>query len=389
MTDLDADPAAPKGFAGTMEYAATLPDPGAEPGPESLPPLGDPADPAVRTSSASLDQVTFPEDGKAPDYAYLAGQPAPDRFELTGDVLASIAKLNHYDLKKTDGAVAFALRGAALEDGHEAVEATAVTMRNVRPDHRNFRCVVGIWWPERGRITAFTGSTVPCRLAIYRYANGGDLSNMLPTGAYTFYVWRHKSIRPALRMGLSAADPEAGAPATVLRNRNNLMLDTTDPFTPAVPYDNVHCSYYLEENPRLGASFSSWGCLTVRGADTPSHQWKSFQSILSGFGERSRVDLMLATGLDAALVQQAGGDDGLLKPVQEAIRHGSTGVVVARLQLRLGIGETGVFDHDLVDKWTGRQRSLFADAGEGRVADGIYSRRMDQITNWKLFDTPP
>ena len=43
--------------------------------------------------------------------------------------------------------------------------------------------------------------------ALDRFAAGGDPSNLLPTGLYTSYVWRHKKLRPALRMSTGAPVP--------------------------------------------------------------------------------------------------------------------------------------------------------------------------------------
>ncbi len=365
----------------TLEQAAMKEDVGAQPGPEDFA-----SDVARGAAAADLSRVTWPsDDSQAPDYAYLASEPAPPTFTLTPSVLETLITLNRYSPYRDKETIGFALRGAQLRQGHEVEMSDKVELENVRPDHRHFRCVIGFYFTGSQTLSAYTASTVPCRLAIWGYKNGGQSSNMLPTGLHTFYVWRHKEIRPALRMGQSKEDPETGAPVTVLRNNNNYMLDTTDVFDLNTPYDNVHCSYYLDEDGRIGAQFSSWGCLTIRGEKTPSEQWKRFQAVLNRLGARERVDLLLATGKDAAVVAAKQQDISILAPKMTALRSGSRGPEVERLQAKISVPVTGFFGAETLDRFTGEQRKLNETAGAGRVADGVYSMAMDAATGWQVF----
>ena len=366
----------------TMIEAAAMSDIGAQPGPEEL----DREAPAPRDAPIDLSPVRWPShDENAPDYAYIAAEPDPGRFTLRSSSIETLIDLNRYAPDRSSGVIAIALRGATLPSGHEVEDADEIVLDSVRPDHRNFRCVIGFYFTGTGRLTVYSGSTVPCRRAIWGYVNGGDPSNMLPTGLHTLYVWRHKKIRPALRMGLSSENPEAGARATVLRNTNDYIIGTMDTFDLSVPLDNVHCSYYLDENSYYGARFSSWGCLTVRGQKTPSDQWAKFQDVLSGLGERTRVDLLLATGKDMALIDSGHDDAAALGRTMAALRRGSRGEAVRRLQEKIGASVDGDFGPATLDVFCGFQRRFNEDAGLGPIADGVYSRDMDARTGWGIF----
>lgn len=342
-------------------------DKGSQPGPEDSPSdVNEIAGPAA----ADLEIVRWPSsDAEAPDFAYLSEIQAPRKFELSADVLDAMVRAARYSPYRDKGILAFALRGARLVDGHEAERQDKVAVEVTRPDHRSFQCLLGFWHLDTGTISAYTGSTVPCRRAIFSARRGGDPSNMLPTGQYIFYVWRHKNIWPALRMSTGNGTDnalESTQQVTVLRSRNDDRIDTTDIFDLSVPADNVHCAYYTDEQVYEGASFSSWGCLTVRGTRNPSHQWARYQSVLSDLGYRHRIDLMLGTGKEASLASQPGGSAHLV-----ALRPGSTGDEVKRLQEALGMVQSGTFGPVTADKFTSLQRAFNDRQGRGRIADGI------------------
>ena len=213
-----------------------------------------------------------PRGKNTPDYAYLSEIRCEETFNLSGEAIDKIIVANRYAPNFGENAIAIAIRGAQLVQGDAQEEQSLIKLKVVRPDHRSFKCVLGFYFPKTRLLSLFTGSTVPCRLAIKGYASGGDRSNLLPTGMYKYYIWRHKNLTPALRLAAgdqSTEELETGGQATVLRSTNDFVLGTKDTFDLSRPLDNVHCSYYLAENARLGASFSSWGCLTVRGQKSP------------------------------------------------------------------------------------------------------------------------
>lgn len=375
--------AAPGAISLSIDEALALPDPSPDPEPET-PGEGPGATPESAPDYSGID---WPPDAEAPDYAWIAPMTSSSQFTLTPDTLEALFRLGRYEPSREAPVIAFALRGAALAEGTVVTDAGEIAMEVRRPNHRSFRCVIGLYAHGTKRLSAFTGSTVPCRKAIHGSTHGGEASNMLPTGLYAYYVWRHKQLKPALRLSRSKNDLEGGAEATVLRNTHGGKLDTSDIFDRSTPYDNVHCSYYLSENADLGAEFSSWGCLTVRGTKAPSEGWKTFQGLLGNVGFKSRIDLLLSTGKEAALVGDGGHDFALLDRTLCSLRQGSRGEEVRRVQQALGVEVTGFWGAGTADSFTGRQRALNAAAGRGSVADGIYTRAADALTGWTVF--PP
>ena len=348
------------------------------------------------TRQSAYDVVKWPRlDANAPDYAHIAHLEAPDRFILSGDVLDRLIAQNKFVPFEDHQVVAFALRGAMLDNSHAAEDVEEVEILNIRPDHMNFRCLIGFYFLQRRKISVFSGSTVPCRKAIFNFVNGGDSCNMLPNGLYSYYIWRHKQITPALRLAESnkgntpnqiQAHLESAQWVTVLRSKNDTIFGTKDKWDRSKPLDNVHCSYYLSYNPDLGSSFSSWGCLTVRGKKTPSDQWQGFQSRLRNIGSTKRVDLMLLTGKDAALAALGIDHPDILQDENMVrLRVGSQGPEVATLQRKLGLTETGSFDASTREKLTDFQRELSAQDGAEPSADGIYSPALDAITGWNIL----
>jgi hypothetical protein len=380
-------PASLVGGSLTIEEALGRPDPSPDPETAIDKADGDGDQPGATIAAArDYSGIRWPDPDHAPDFAWIAGVEAPVQIKLSPKTFEALFRLNRYAPSREAGVIAFALRGATLDDGHSAIKRDVVALTVAEPNHRNFRCVIGFYYHEEGKISAFTGSTVPCRKAVFGSKHGGDPSNMLPTGLYAYYVWRHKTLKPALRLAKSETDLETGGRATVLRNSADLMLDTSDIFSPSSPLDNVHCSYYLDENADLGAQFSSWGCLTVRGTKAPSHEWAMFQSVLNDVGLKSRVDLILTTGKEASIVANGGNDAEKLEPTLGALRQGSRGEEVKLVQQKLGLEASGFWGAETADAFTGRQRALSEDAGNGAVADGIYGRGADALTRWGVFE---
>ncbi|TIV25116.1 MAG: hypothetical protein E5W02_00625 [Mesorhizobium sp.] len=342
--------------------------------------------------ASAYDAVKWPKyDENAPDYASVATIEAPATFMLNAEVLDRLIALNYFAPEGDDDTIAIALRGATLADDLLDVESVdEATVMVTRPDHINFKCLIGFFFRKTRKLSLYTGSTVPCRKAIFGYVNGGMSCNVLPNGLYSYYVWRHKTIKPALRLAVSnasLADLEAGQSATVLRTKNDYVLGTKDIWDPSRPLDNVHCSYYLTYNPDLGSYFSSWGCLTIRGKKTGTDQWGKFQKVLSKIGQRSRLDLMLLTGKDAALAA-AQLRDGQPAGSLVRLRVGSQGQAVLRLQQRLGLGASGYFGYATRARLTEFQRELTGQQGEA-WADGVYSPAFDLLTGWDIFSAAP
>ena len=144
-----------------------------------------------------------------------------------------------------------------------------IKLEETRPNHRDFRCVIGYYNRQTKKLAAYTASTVPnVKFMTNYYMWNNDLggnpnqgANMLPTGCYVFRVGSHGGgrIYPALRL----TDPEdltEDGTATVLRTSNDLTFKTDDLFDQCQPFDHVHCAYADD-------SFSSAGCLTIQGVN--------------------------------------------------------------------------------------------------------------------------
>lgn len=124
--------------------------------------------------------------------------------------------------------------------------------------------------------------------------------------------------------------------------------------------------------------------------EDPGQQWKKFQATLKDVGAKERVDLLLATGKDLALIDAAQGDTVGLERKISALRRGSRGIEVERLQKRLeftGDDVDGDFGPETVERLASVQRRLNQELGNGPTADGIYSRAMEAKTGWDVFES--
>src|SRR5262249_7134872 len=120
-----------------------------------------------------------------------------------------------------------------------------------RPDHINFRCVIGVYDTGLQQLSGFIASTIPCRQGVAGYVEGGMGCNMLPTGCYRFVVGTHRG-----RIGCLREDDTF----TVLRTRHDFVYDIRDDWDDNFPADDLHPAFS-----NLYSDFSSWGCLTIRG----------------------------------------------------------------------------------------------------------------------------
>jgi predicted chitinase len=345
----------------------------------------------------SLPSVYWPsKDENAPDYFHLAElgtNPADaSNFELTPADLELLVKANHFVVPDEVKTIVIGLRGAMFGGHHEEVRRASIRCMDTRPDHANFRCLLGFWYRKDGRITLFSGSTVPCpRYMKNYYFKKNDLPyqsktdcNMAPTGHYVFRVATHDKgrIDPALRMS-EPKDLAADAAASVWRTKSDLTFGLADELEPPrAVFDNVHCSYFLNYKPEYEAAFSSAGCLTVRGRKDPSDQWKKFQRELTAIGKGKRVDLILLTGKEAALASEGRRARSLTEAIIASLsrlRLGSSGEAVERLQRRLNLAVTGYFGADT-------QHALFVwQKQEGHKPDAIYSPATEQATGWGIL----
>lgn len=340
-------------------------------------------------AAADLSSVRWnPNDDEQPDYRHLPRDGATGSFTLDAAVLEALVRRNRF--VPLPGLLVFALRGARIEGAEAREDVSEVILSDIRPDHRDFRCVIGVLNRQTGRIWAWRASTVPNAKAVLGCFNlaqaGASLSgNILPTGCYTYTVGTHKAghptreIKGVLRLSRTAT---GASEVVVLRSVTDTVYDRRDLWDLCAPADNIHPG-------RLASGFSSEGCLTFPGnyrmADrSHSGLWAAFRQAL-GLGVVStaaedgrQFSCMLLTGLDAAIASRlrAAGhldDDAAAGPALERLRFGSQGAEVARLQGLLGLVP------DASQKLGPVTRQALIKAQQARLgwADGIWSAEME------------
>jgi hypothetical protein len=346
----------------------------------------------VSPQEAALQAVWPADDRDSPDYQHLTSITVPATFDLVAQDIQTLIAANRFVPEGFRNTIALAIRGATLQSGHEQEKKASIGLADVRPNHVDYRCVLGFYYPDEAKVTLFTGSTVPCPYYLREYYNKvhglphtyNDKANMLPSGCYVFRVDRHDGIQPALRMA-EPGDLTKDATIVVQRTTNDLCFKLEDVWDyPAMPWDNIHCSYVTWESEDFEAFFSSAGCLTVRGESTPSDQWKKFQAVLSGLGPGKRSDLILLTGREYAIaarlrLDNALGDRAALQRELVRLRPGSQGDEVNRLQAKLGLTPSGYFGPETKDALVKHQRA------NAIPSDGIYSPQLDQRLGWAVF----
>ncbi len=352
---------------------------------------------AAAESLTEVPQVGWPNhDVNAPDYAHLETPPRDTIFSLIPDDLELLIQANHFAPQGHDGTIVFGLRGAELTAGHQVENATSLDVRDVRPNHLTFRCVMGFFNRDSGRLSAYTGSTVPNAASMRRYfkwQNGlgsESWANMLPTGCYAFrrasHGWDRQREEWKVPVALRLTRPGASTDgkATVLRTKNDLTYGTKDFWHTSVPTDNIHPAFST-------TAFSSAGCLTVRGSserftNNATEQWKRFLSRIQQIPLNGRIDLLLLTGAEGAIAasMRAGGTAGDTASVVKSLgrlRVGSRGDRVSQLQTFLDTSVDGAFGPATKAALTERQKTV----EPLDKADGVYAPRMDALFGLDIF----
>lgn len=360
-------------------------------------------------------EVTWPaRDADSPDYHHLASSltlPIPANgvaplsdFELKPEDVELVLGANRMTPIGFDDVVALAIRGARLGRLNEVAppveieDAVSAWITETRPDHKNFRCLIGFYSrsAEIGtrKLTLFSASTVPNAEYVeswYQFANrktASGVGNMMPTGCYVYRVGVHNSphageIKPALRL-TDTSNLHIDGTATVLRTRNDKSYDVGDIWCKTIPADNVHCSFQTASVPGWGAPFSSAGCMTIRGKQDPTDQWKKAQAILNRLGQGKRCDLVLITGRDLAIAAELraknlANDAATVRRELWRLRPGSRGEEVGRLQDKLGLERTSYFGSVLKKALVDEQ------ARRGLPIDGIFSPKLDAAWQWNVL----
>ena len=347
-------------------------------------------------------KVVWPvDDNTAPDYHHIVDRSlAGSAFELDARALDLLIRANVFEPTKENGAIVFALRGAELVTSVTAPSAMprqedrqSLTLRDIRPNHRDFKCVIGVYNVATRRLSGYASSTVPNPKAVASFVESKKAGNMMTSGCYSFEIGWHLRGEPTRK--IPGCLIENGRQKAVLRSTNNHSYDTQDTWeNHRLHGDNLHPA-----KSEASASFSSWGCLVVNGnykADGASREngehtgeWGRFRRALGltrpGTGDHERrYDVVLLTGLEAAIASALvrDGHDADAVTVQQhlgRLRQGSRGERVKRLQKGLGLNQTGVLDHVATKALADRQKA------ELQRGDGIYSPAMDQHFRFDVF----
>jgi uncharacterized caspase-like protein len=344
------------------------------------------APPATRGKpSYTANDVSWSPDDTNPEYRHLDKALADREFSFTAKDLELIISASSFQPTRENGVILFGLRGAELVGGPSQVNSDVLRLKDARPDHRAFRCVIGAYHVGRQQLSGFIGSTVPNNGSVYtnwaRHASGGPpYGNMLLSGCYRYKVGTHVGgveVPGAFRL---QEDDEV----VVLRSNLDVAYDTLDHWDPCVPHDNLHPSF-------RNMSFSSAGCQTVRGTFNDGEhigEWAQFRKAV-GLGSSDngkRFDYVLVTGLEAAIAAKARtqniADPAAIQSRLARIRYGSQGEIVKRLQKALNRPETGFFNADDKVTLAALQREKLGSA------DGVYSPDMDAKLGFNVFTAP-
>ena len=329
----------------------------------------------------------WPNDpANAPDTWHLPPQFDDAEFDFNPDVIDALIAVGHFvPDTSTNGRLVVSLRGCAIADNLDSVaDVRSVRLKAVKPNHENFRCLIGAFDNNTRLISLYMASTVPRRTGMLRFYNKinfgttGMNCNMLPTGCYEHCVGTHGGsageVTYVLRLGNGPTSANAG-PATVLRTVNDLIYGTMDMWDNTRPADNIHPAF-------LSSSFSSLGCLTLRGTQTQGGsfstargEWKKFRQKVGFNGENrgKRFDNLLVTGHEAAAVATAlKNDPGLSELV--CLRQGSRGEGVRHLQAHLGLSNPdALFGSRTCQELVALQRKTLG------FATGTWSARMAKL----------
>jgi N-acetylmuramoyl-L-alanine amidase len=314
----------------------------------------------------AVERARYADDADSPDLRHLGHAGGGAAFALTERHLGRLAALNRFPLSAPPRVVLFGLRGCRLVDpGAAGTWSASLSLDEDIPDHRTFRCVLGVWRPADGALIAVAGSTVPNRRWMQAQLAAGSaaaVSNLLPMGFYRYRLGDHRFVP-----GVFVIQPRI----VVRRALADLVFTVRDLCEEASPADNIHPAFHDAD-----MQFSSAGCQTIPGSYDASAghtgPWARFrQAALEAIGGDGGdgFGYLLLTGREARLASEDAPDGALAR-----LRFGSSGPDVAALQRALarqgareGAGpEPGRFDAATALAFMDLQRRR-----DGGAADGI------------------
>lgn len=307
----------------------------------------------------TLEMAQWPPDAETIDYAHLPERDRGRSFLLNDTALRRIAASHAYSRLIADHPfILFGIRGARLAEDPVSQPAfeNEIELVEVRPDHFDHRCLLGVWDTADRKVWATAASTTPHVAYLYAQREASTFTNeanMMPTGLYRYTIGTHRNATSSFQPGAFRPDSKAFAvlrcveegPITMSRDQ---FWDTR----PTNHGDNIHAGTYSARPDR--PKFWSAGCQVIPGYysdenTVPQGDWARFriaaglkrmpvitrrQEIEPGrFNVETSEDgrkysYILTTGRDIRLA----GENRAVP----ALRFGSSGPKVRALQAALG-----------------------------------------------------
>lgn len=300
----------------------------------------------------TINDVRWANDEISPDYRHLKTPISADSFEFSASHLEKLCKFNDFNLEtKSDfgNEIIFALRGCQIENGEKSSNGfvSKINLIEAVPDHRQSRCVIGVWKRSINQFAVFSGSTVPFWQSIIKQTEdkNAKLCNLISTGMFEYSVGTHRKDCEEYKI-CGVLRQQGKIP--VLRTLNDLIFDVSDEWDFADVGDNIHPSRFA--NPT--DPFSSQGCLTIPGGDffmgNANHDglWSEFRET-AGLNPARPLEseigrkyiLILLTGREARLIDKSKN--------LKRLRFGASGESVKKLQNALKNHENNYFKEEI------------------------------------------
>ena len=308
---------------------------------------------------------------------------------ISHDLMEWLAERNAFDLAD-ETRIVLGLRGSMLvasEDDSGWRDRVEISL--VEPNHKDMRCLIGVWDRSAKKVRLFRASTVPEVSYMWLQATLASGANLLPTGLYKYYVGTHNlsstrvSQVGALRLSgyHFAGRDHDDRNIYVLRTLNDLTYsigDETELWDICQPYDNIHAGIFGADSQNYlvgskGQKFSSAGCQVLPGGyrlhnnsqgkraytNEPIGAWRRFRAAL-GLAESpimrpeggttddgKHFYYMLLTGWDAAY---GASRDPKVMERYFPLRPGSSGRRVEAHQAGIGVKQSGKFDAQTAER---------------------------------------
>jgi hypothetical protein len=338
------------------------------------------------------------DDTKSPDYRHIAATPLGKQLkgaasDVSAETLRLLLAANAFEPIALNDKVVVILRGATMAAEAPAQNVDRIRIIDKRPDHRTFDSVYIVWDRSTGKLSGFTGSTVPnanfMRAAFKSYFGESTTTsaNLISTGSYGYRVGQHGGgrILGAFRLGSHPA--EDGGPVAVRRSYNDLTYDVTDRWDVATPYNNLHPAYSLTQ-------FSSAGALTIRGVFKDNRHSADFAGFRGALGldatthsakdNDKPITMTILTGLDAIIAAAIAATKPEMSRQQRdlhilRLRPGSRSEHVKKLQAALGVEVTGYQGAATTSRLAKLQDEKL------KWSDGLYSPEMEERLGFCVF----